>query len=211
MVLPLRTPNSRRPDPEHLFDTEKAQRRVFVTGHWRELKAPSGGAHRRGRLRGQPEGDAITRRAPFVDMVFVPRPCTACLSSWRVRGRGTGGHRRQFSRNREVRPAARAAGRRARGLRLHHGGMQQVLHVLRRALHLWRGSQLSARRRRRRGGRTRAGRPRGDAARPERERLSRPDARRRHRRPRHAHPLRCPDRRHASASRPPIPASSTTA
>ena len=109
-------------------------------------------------------------------------------------------------------------------VRLDHGGLQQVLHVLRRALHARRGSLAAVRRRADRGRRPRRpGREGGDAARPERERLPRrawPDgeiadfataARARRRDPGHrAHPLHdvaparddaAPDRRVRDARR----------
>ena len=73
-------------------------------------------------------------------------------------------------------PAA-AARRRRLGVRVDHGGLQQVLHVLRRALHARRGGVAAVRRRADRGRRPRAaGRDGGDAARAERQRVPRPPA-----------------------------------
>ena len=64
-----------------------------------------------------------------------------------LRGTGRAGRRRSFPRDREVRQPAGAARRGRDGVRLGHGRLQQVLHVLRRAVHARRRSQPSARRR----------------------------------------------------------------
>ena len=55
--------------------------------------------------------------------------------------------RHHVSRDREIRPAAAAARRRRLGVRVDHGRLQQVLHVLRRAVHARRGSLAAVRRR----------------------------------------------------------------
>ena len=84
-----------------------------------------------------------------------------------------------FPGNRKVRSPARAARRRSDRVRLDHGRLLEVLHVLRRALHARRGNQPAVRRRRRRDrDARRAGRARNHAARPERQCVSRADARR---------------------------------
>ncbi len=84
------------------------------------------------------------------------------------------------------------------GVRVDHGGLQQVLHVLRRAVHARRGSLAAVRRRADRGRRPRRpGRHGNHAARPERQRLSRADGRRRRNgRPRDAARIRRRDSRH---------------
>ena len=92
-------------------------------------------------------------------------------------------------------PEPRADGRHR--LRLDHGRLQQVLHVLRRALHARRGNEPSVRAGRRRGRIAgRAGRARDHAARPERQRLPRPDGRRHDLRPRDADAAHRAHRRH---------------
>ena len=101
--------------------------------------------------------------------------------------------RHLVSGNRKVRSSAARARRRPERVRLDHGRLQQVLQLLRRAVHARRGSLAPARRRAHRNRRPgRPGRARSHAARPERERVSRrADARfARHRRFRHADRIR---------------------
>ena len=123
---------------------EKAQEKVFSQlGGWKQLKKAKphliigvGGCV------ASQEGDGITKRAPYVDLVFGPQTLHRLpdmigeLQLDRPVGR-----RRELSRDREVRRAARAARRRRDRVRLDHGRLQQVLHVLRRAVHARRGSQ----------------------------------------------------------------------
>ena len=100
--------------------------------------------------------------------------------------------------DREIRSVTAAAGRGRFGVPVHHGRLQQVLHVLRRALHPGRGSLPAVRRRPDRGGRSRRpGRHGGHAPRAERQRLPGSDGR--HyggRRPRHADRVRRRGSRH---------------
>jgi hypothetical protein len=133
-----------------LFNTcsirEKAQEKVFhQLGRWRKLKEEAPGpGDRRGRLRGQPGRAAIIGRAPYVDLVFGPQTLHR-LPEMLDRGspanaRPAGGH--QLPRDREVRPPAGARGRGRERLRLDHGRLQQVLQLLRGALHP-RGEEVS--------------------------------------------------------------------
>ena len=90
--------------------------------------------------------------------------------------RRPGAGRHQLSRDREVRPPAAGARRRADRVRLDHGRLLEVLLVLRRPVHARRGGLAAVRRRAGRDRRPRRpGRARGDAARPERQRLPRRD------------------------------------
>ena len=134
-----------------LFNTcsvrEKAQEKVFHDlGRVRHLKQANpnliigvGGCV------ASQEGAAIVSRAPFVDVVFGPQTLHRLpeLIATTPRDRPRPG-RHQLSRNREVRPPAAGARRRRVGLRLDHGRLLQILHLLRRALHARRGS-LAAR------------------------------------------------------------------
>lgn len=59
---------------------EKAQEKVFhQLGRWKRLKQdrPELIIGVGGCVASQ-EGEAIAKRAPYVDLVFGPRPCTAC-------------------------------------------------------------------------------------------------------------------------------------
>ena len=137
-----------------LFNTcsvrEKAQERVFHDlGRVRALKAAKPGSHhRRRRLRREPGGRAH-RQARAVRRCRV-RPADAASAAAAdpraARDRPAAG-RHLLSRDREVRPPAAAARRRRDRVRVDHGGLQQVLHVLRRAVHARRGSLASVRRR----------------------------------------------------------------
>ena len=156
---------------------EKAQEKVFSQlGRWKSLK--QGGKPvviGVGGCVASQEGEAIVKRAPYVDLVFGPQTLHRLpeLIQRQARDRPAAG-RHQLPRDREVRPPARAARRRPERLRLDHGRLQQVLLVLRGALHPRRGDQPSVRGRA--GGSRRprrAGRARGQPARPERQRLSR--------------------------------------
>jgi tRNA-2-methylthio-N6-dimethylallyladenosine synthase len=137
-----------------LFNTcsvrEKAQERVFHDlGRVRLLKRANpdliigvGGCV------ASQEGAAIVARAPYVDVVFgpqtlhrLPQLIAEAASPGQVAGRHF------LPRDREIRQAA-AGERRGRGrFRLDHGRLQQVLFVLHRALHPWRGSLATLRRR----------------------------------------------------------------
>jgi tRNA A37 methylthiotransferase MiaB len=95
---------------------EKAEDKVYsLLGEWRALKKlkPHVLIGVGGCVASQ-EGEGITKRAPFVDLVF---------------GRSFG------SRDRKVRQPAGAARGRCERVRFHHGRLQQVLHVLRGALY----------------------------------------------------------------------------
>ena len=140
---------------------EKAQEKVFSQlGVWREFKEqrPHVVIGVGGCVASQ-EGGAILERAPFVDLVFGPQTLHRLPEMLDgVRDRGLPLVDISFPGDREVRPAAGAAGRRPVRLRVRHGGLQPALHLLRGALHARRGSQPPARRRHRRG--RRSSRPR---------------------------------------------------
>ena len=103
------------------------------------------------------EGAAIVQRAPYVDLVFGPQTLHRLPAADRARAARTGAAQVDISlsRDREVRPPAAAARRGRERLRLDHGRLQQVLHVLRRAVHARRGSLAPVRRRADRGRRPR--------------------------------------------------------
>ena len=117
---------------------EKAQEKVFsLLGEWRALKTrrPEVIIGVGGCVASQ-EGEAITARAPFVDLVFGPQTLhrlPEMIAELRRTGRCRG--RRELSGDREVRSPAAAACRGRARLRLHHGRLQQVLQLLHRALH----------------------------------------------------------------------------
>jgi tRNA A37 methylthiotransferase MiaB len=124
---------------------EKAQEKVFsLLGEWRLFKAvrPEILIGVGGCVASQ-EGEAISARAPFVDLVFGPQTIhrlAEMITERRAQRerlgrapRRRGG--REFSRDREVRPPARAARERRARLCLRHGRLQQVLQLLRRTVH----------------------------------------------------------------------------
>ena len=121
------------------------------------------------------EGAAIVERAPYVDVVFGPQTLHR-LPQLLERRRASGRPQVDISfpeieKFDHLPPRAR---RGRRGLRLDHGRLQQVLQLLRGALHARRGSVAPVRRRARRGRRPRrAGREGSHAARAERQRLAR--------------------------------------
>ena len=133
---------------------EKAQEKVFsLLGEWRLFKQrrPQVVIGVGGCVASQ-EGEGITARAPFVDLVFGPQ--TLHRLPGHARGSeafGSVASRRQFSRDREVRSPARATGGGRGGLRVDHGGVQQVLHILRRPVYARRGNQPTVRAGARRG------------------------------------------------------------
>jgi hypothetical protein len=144
------------------------------------------------------EGEAMRAARPSWTWSSGPRPCTGCRR-WCDRGaaQGPAGGGHLLPRDRKVRPSARTPCRGAHRLRLRHGGLLQVLHLLRGALHPRRGDQPTLRRRDRRGGAARRPGGAGDhPAGPERQRLPRPHARRRDGGPGPADPLRGGGGRH---------------
>ena len=94
------------------------------------------------------EGAAIVRRAPVRRRRVRPADAAPAAAADRAapRDRRAAG-RHQLSRDREIRPPAAAARRRRVRVRVDHGRLQQVLHVLRRAVHARRGSLAAVRRR----------------------------------------------------------------
>ncbi len=127
---------------------EKAQEKVFsLLGEWRLLKQqrPHVVIGVGGCVASQ-EGEGITARAPFVDLVFGPQTLHRLPDmldgAQAIRACAD---RRQFPRNREIRPFAGAPGRGRDGVRVDHGGLQQVLHFLRRPLYARRGNQPAIR------------------------------------------------------------------
>ncbi len=168
-----------------LFNTcsvrEKAQERVFHDlGRVRALKAerPDLIIGVGGCVASQ-EGAAIVGRAPYVDVVFGPQTLHRLPAMIRAR-RATrpAADRHLLSRDREIRPSAAGARRRTDGVRVDHGRLQQVLHVLRGPVYARRGGLASVRRRADRDRRSRRpGRRRNHAARAERQRVPRLDGR----------------------------------
>jgi tRNA A37 methylthiotransferase MiaB len=134
-----------------LFNTcsvrEKAQEKVFSDlGRVKHLKKKGVLIGVGGCVASQ-EGAAILERAPYVDVVFGPQTLhrlPQLLAAHRAAA-PPGGH--QLPRDREVRPPAAGAHRRRQRLRVHHGRLQQVLQLLRGALHpRRRGEQATGRR-----------------------------------------------------------------
>ena len=121
-----------------LFNTcsvrEKAEEKVFSDlGRVKHLKA-------RGALIGvggcvaSQEGAAIVERAPYVDLVFGPQTLHRLPEMLaRRQSEQPAAGRHPLSRDREVRPPAAGAGRRADRVRLDHGRLLEVLPLLRRA------------------------------------------------------------------------------
>ncbi len=121
---------------------EKAQEKVFADlGRVKHLKRSRPGLMIAvGGCVASQEGPAIVERAPYVDVVFGPQTLhrlPQLLERRRATGRAAG--RRELPRDREVRPPAARTRGRTLGLRLDHGRLQQVLQLLRRALHARRG------------------------------------------------------------------------
>ena len=116
-----------------------------------------------------------SRRAPYVDVVFGPQTLhrlPALIARAPRDRRAAGRHLFPEIEKFDHLPPPRVEG--ATRLRVDHGRLQQVLHVLRRAVHARRGSVAPVRRRADRDRRPRRpGRARSHAARPERQRLSR--------------------------------------
>ena len=200
-----------------LFNTcsvrEKAQEKVFHDlGRVKHLKqAQSRPAHRRRRLRRQP-GRRGDRRARALCRPGV-RPANAAPAAGNdrraARERRAAG-RYLVSGNRKIRPPAAGARRRRHGLRVDHGRLQQVLQLLRRALHARRRSLAAARRRADRSRRTR----RSKASRKSRcwGRTSNAYPAEQRMRPRHAPAMRAsPISRCCSNTSPKFPASSASA
>ena len=156
---------------------EKAQEKVFsLLGQWRQLKRERPGVIIGvGGCVASQEGEGITERAPFVDLVFGPQTLhrlPEMLDQLRADGRAVVDVSFPEIEKFDRLPEPRADGR--HGLRVDHGRLQQVLHLLRGAVHARRGSESPARAGDGRDPRARgAGRERDDAARPERQRLSR--------------------------------------
>jgi hypothetical protein len=157
---------------------EKAQEKVFSDlGRVKHLKAKGVLIGVGGCVASQ-EGAAIIERAPYVDVVFGPQTLHRL-----PRAAGQAPQRRapqvdisfpEIEKFDHLPPAGRGAQR----LRLHHGRLQQVLQLLRGALHPRRGGQPPVRRRADRGRRPgRPGRGRGHAAGPERQCLPGPHGR----------------------------------
>ena len=188
-------------DPgEHLLDPRKgAGKGVQPT---RPLEGVQAGqarrTDRRRRLRGLAgrRGDRRTRTVCRPG-VRPPDPASPARSDRRApRQRPTAG-RHLVPRDREVRCAAGTPRGRPERVRVDHGRLQQILLVLRGALHP-RHRDFAPVRRRAGGSRDagRTGRQGGQPARPERQRLPRTDVRRRQRRPGLADPRDRPDRWH---------------
>ena len=159
---------------------EKAQEKVFhQLGRWRKLKQERPGlVIGVGGCVASQEGGDIGRRAPYVDLVFGPQTLHRLPE---MLDTALAGERRgpvvdisfpeieKFDRL----PEPSVSGRER--LRLGDGRLQQVLQLLRGALHARRGSQPPAGRRARRDrAPRRPGRSRGEPARAERQRLPRP-------------------------------------
>jgi tRNA A37 methylthiotransferase MiaB len=125
---------------------EKAQEKVFhQLGRWKPLKQKNpdliigvGGCV------ASQEGAEIGKRAPFVDLVFGPQTLHRLPEMIDERRAGTPRRRHQLPGDREVRSSAGAQRRGPDRLRLGHGGLQQVLQLLRGALHPRRGGLAPA-------------------------------------------------------------------
>ncbi len=127
---------------------EKAQEKVFsLLGEWRRAQ---GAAARRSSSAWAAAWRARRARRsasarPYVDLVFGPQTLhrlpemIAELRAHRPPGGG-----RQLPGDREVRSPAGAARRRRARLRVDHGGLQQVLQLLHRAVHARRGGEPAA-------------------------------------------------------------------
>ena len=124
---------------------EKAEDKVYsLLGEWRELKklkpAP---AHRRGRLRGQPgrrrHHPARAVRGPGVRPAD---PASAAGHAGELQAhRPLGGRRVVSRRSRNSTTCRRRAPKAPRAFVSDHGRLQQVLHLLRGALHARRRSE----------------------------------------------------------------------
>ncbi len=112
---------------------EKAQEKVFsLLGEWRKLKAerPHVLIGVGGCVASQ-EGAAITKRAPFVDLVFGPQTLhrlPEMIAELRRTGRSVVDV--SFPEIEKIRSLAGAARRGGDGVRLDHGRLQQVLQLL---------------------------------------------------------------------------------
>ncbi len=164
-----------------LFNTcsvrEKAQEKVFSDlGRVKHLKAKGTLIGVGGCVASQ-EGEALVRRAPYVDIVFGPQTLHRLARTDRpATRREPPAGRHPLSGDREVRPSAAGAGRRTDGIRLDHGRVLEVLQLLRGSVHARRRGLEAARRRADRDRRSgRPGRQGSDAAGPERQRLPRTD------------------------------------
>ena len=117
---------------------EKAQEKVYsLLGEWRALKLlrPERIIGVGGCVASQ-EGEAITARAPFVDLVFGPQTIhrlPQMLAELKAHGRTVVDVSFPEIEKFDRLPEPRAAGARAFGL--GHGRLQQVLQLLRRALY----------------------------------------------------------------------------
>jgi tRNA-2-methylthio-N6-dimethylallyladenosine synthase len=124
---------------------EKAQEKVFSElGRWKPLKQSRPDLdHRRRWLRRQPGGPKPCRSAPPMSTsCSARRPCTACRRLLdRVRREQQLAIDVSFPEIEkfDALPEPRAEG--PKRVRVDHGGLQQVLHVLRRALYPRRGDQ----------------------------------------------------------------------
>ncbi len=169
---------SRRHPDQHLLDPREGAGKGLQPARPLEIAQArrQAGGDRRRRLRGLAgrRGDHQARALRRSGVRPADPAPPARADQGQARNRPAAG-RYQLPRDREVRPPARAARRGPQRLRLDHGRLQQVLLVLRGALHPRRGDQSSVRRRAGRSRRPRrAGRARSHPARPERQCLPRP-------------------------------------
>ena len=140
----------RRDSAQHLLDPRtRARPRVFATRPLARTEAGQPGhGHRRRRLCGQ-SGRRGDPRSRAVRRCGV-RPADPAPSAGNDRRRAqqqAAAGRRVVPGNRKIRPPARAAHRRSERLCVSDGRLQQVLHVLRGAVHPWRRGQPTVRRR----------------------------------------------------------------
>jgi tRNA A37 methylthiotransferase MiaB len=127
-----------------LFNTcsvrEKAQEKVFSDlGRIKHLKAKGVQIGVGGCVASQ-EGAEIIKRAPYVDVVFGPQTLhrlPELLNQRRAGGRRWTSASPRSRSSTTCRPPRRGRQR----LRVHHGRLQQVLQLLRGALHPRRGGQ----------------------------------------------------------------------
>ena len=138
----------RRAGDEHLLDPRQGGGQgVLAAGPVARAQAPaSRHPHRSGRMRGQPGGSCHPHaRALCRPGVRSADAASPARDDRRNPPRWPAPGGREFPRDREIRPVAGAARHGHRGLRVDHGRLQQVLQLLRGALHARRGDEPARR------------------------------------------------------------------
>ena len=125
-----------RPDPlQHLLGARKSAREGLQRSRPRQAPEEEGRADRRRRLRGQPGRRGHHRARTYVDVVFGPQTLHRLPPMLGSASAGRPQVDISFPPRSKIRPPAAGAGRGSSALRLDHGRLQQVLLLLRRALH----------------------------------------------------------------------------